>query len=209
MTSVPATSEEIAYVRKLAESAVAAPLLGGRYMLWWGGLLALAYTAHHLALNGVIGNGDGIFPLIWIGFMLLGGVGHMLLARTMPPKGGSGSAGNRATRSVWFAGGAAIGSMAIGCAVAASCGAGPATFDWVVPVAFAAYACALIVTGSLAKNRISIAAGLGSIAMVGLFTATILEPARYLGAAAGVALTVALPGFLLMRAEPGEALDNG
>lgn len=209
MTSLPAASEEIAYVRKLTESAVRAPLLGGRYMLCWGGLLSLAYGAHHLALNGVIGDGGSIFPIIWIGFTLLGGAGHMLLARTMPAKAGSGSAGNRATQSVWFAGGGAIASMAVGCSVAASRGAGPATFDWIVPLAFAVYACALIVTGSLARNRISIAAGLGAILMVGLFTAIILEPARYLGAALGVALTVALPGLLLMRAEPAEALDDG
>ena len=209
MTTVPATSEEIAYVRKLAETGVRAPLLGGRYMLWWGTLLTLAYTLHHLALNGAFGDGWSIFPLIWIGFALLGGAGHALLARTMPAKAGSGSAGNRATQSVWFAGAGAIVSMAIGSAVAASRGAGPATFDWIVPVAFAVYACALIVTGTLAGSRISVAAGLGSIVMAGLFTATILEPARYLVAAAGVALTVALPGLLLLRAEPGEARDHG
>jgi hypothetical protein len=209
MTTVPATSEEIAYVRKLAETGVRAPLLGGRYMRWWGTLLTLAYTLHHLALNGVLGDGGSIFPVIWIGFSLFGGAGHALLARTMPAKAGSGSAGNRATRSVWFAGAGAIVSMAIGSAVAASRGAGPATFDWIVPVAFAVYACALIVTGALAGSKISVTAGLVSIVMAGLFTATILEPARYLVAAAGVALTVALPGLLLLRAEPGEARDHG
>jgi hypothetical protein len=71
-----------------------------------------------------------------------------------------------------------------------------------VPVAFAVYACAQIVTGSLARNRATMAAGGAAIVMVGLFTALILSPDRYLLAAAGVALTVLLPGVLLLRAEP-------
>ena len=45
-------------------------------------------------------------------------------------------------------------------------------------------------------------AGAGAVVMVGLFTAFILHPDRYLFAAAGVALTVLLPGLLLLRAEP-------
>jgi hypothetical protein len=90
----------------------------------------------------------------------------------------------------------------IGSAFAASTGAGPATFDWAVPVAFAVYSCALVVTGSLAKNKVTLAAGAGAVIMVGLFTALILSPDRYLLASAGVALTVLLPGLLLLRAEP-------
>jgi hypothetical protein len=71
-----------------------------------------------------------------------------------------------------------------------------------VPVAFAVYASALIVTGSLARSRIALAAGGGAVLMVGVFTAMILSPDRYLLASAGVALTVLLPGLLLLRSEP-------
>ena len=92
--------------------------------------------------------------------------------------------------------------MVIGCLVAAARGAGAATFDWIVPVAFATYACALIVTGSLAANCIVQAAGAGAIVMVGLFVAFIFSPDRYLIASAGVALIGLLPGILLVRAEP-------
>jgi hypothetical protein len=201
-----ATSEDIKYVRQLAESGAHAPLLGGRFMVWWGALLAIAYTAHHLALNGLIGDGRTIFALIWFGFGLIATAGHFLLIKSMPPKAGAGSAANRASRTVWVAGAFAITAMVVGSAIAASTGAGPATFDWIVPVAFAVYSCALIVTGSLAKSRPTLAAGAGAVIMVGLFTAMILSPDRYLLAAAGVALTVLLPGLLLLRAEPrGEA----
>lgn len=194
--------DDIAYVRQLAESGAHAPLLSGRFLLWWGFLLASAYLAHHLALNGRIGGGDTIFAWIWIGFSVLGVAGQVALVRSMPEKAGAGSAGNRASHTVWMAAAAAIASMVAGCAVAASTGAGPATFDWIVPVAFAVYACALIVTGSLAKSRVTVAAGAGAVAMVGLFTALILSPDRYLVAAAGVGATVFLPGLLLFKAEP-------
>lgn len=196
------TDDDIRYVRQLAESGAHAPLLGGRFMVWWGALLTCAYVAHHLALSGAIGDGSTIFATIWIGFSLLGAAGQVVLVRGMANKAGAGSAGNRASRSVWLAGAMAIGSMFAGTAIAASTGAGPAAFDWIVPVAFAVYACALIVTGSLGKNRVTVAAGAGAVAMVGLFAALILSPDRYLAAAAGVFLTVLVPGLLLLKAEP-------
>jgi hypothetical protein len=202
MSTADSTHEDLRYVRQLAESGAHAPLLGGRFMAWWGLLLTAAYIAHHLALSGAIGDGRSIFAIIWIGFSVLGMAGQLGLARTMPAKAGAGSAGNRATRTVWTAAACAIGSMFVGCAAAAASGAGRMTFDWIVPVAFAVYACALIVTGSLARNRPTFAAGAGAVIMVGLFTAMILSPDRYLVAAAGAALTVLLPGLVLFRAEP-------
>lgn len=202
MTSADSTHEDLRYVRQLAESGAHAPLLGGRFMAWWGLLLTAAYIAHHLALTGAIGDGKSVFAIIWIGFSVLGIVGQLVLARSMPAKAGAGSAGNRATRTVWLAAAGAIGSMVAGCIAAAGAGAGPAAFDWIVPVAFAVYACALIVTGALARSGVTLAAGVAAVIMVGLFTAMILLPDRYLIAAAGVAVTVLLPGLLLLRAEP-------
>ena len=200
--SARGADDDLDYVRRLAESGAHAPLLGGRFMLWWGLCLTIAYVAHHLALTGAIGDGRSIFAFIWIGFSVAGVAGQLLLGRTMPAKAGSGSAGNRASHPVWLAGACAIGSMVVGTVIAAQRGAGPAAFDWIVPVAFAVYACALIVTGTLARDSITRLAGYGAAIMVGLFTALILSPDRYLLAAGGVFLTVFLPGLLLLRAEP-------
>ena len=200
--SVRTAGDDIDYVRRLAESGAHAPLLGGRFMLWWGLCLTIAYVAHHFALRGTIGDGSSIFAIIWIGFAVAGVAGQLLLARTMRPKAGTGSAGNRASHPVWMAAAFSIVSMVVGTVIAAQRGAGPATFDWIVPVAFGVYASALIVTGTLAKDGITRAAGWAAAIMVGLFTAFILSPDRYLLAAGGVFLTVFLPGLLLRRAEP-------
>jgi len=205
MQAAQPSAEDIAYVRKLAESGARAPLLGGRFMAWWGLLIAIAYGAHHFALQGAIGDGRTIFAYIWIGFAVAGVAGQLALARTMPAKSGAGSAGNRASRSVRMAAAGSIGSVVFGAAVAAQSGAGPATFDWSVPVAFSTYACALVVTGSLSAARTILVAGTGAIVMAGLFTALILNPDRYLVASLGAALTVLLPGVLLVRAEPRRA----
>ncbi|MEA3046806.1 MAG: hypothetical protein QOJ53_1138, partial [Sphingomonadales bacterium] len=162
----------------------------------------IAWTAQHFAINGLIGDGDTIFGIIWGSYGIVGMLGQILLARSMPAKAGQGSAGNRASRSVWAAGAFAIGAMVVGVILLASGGAGYKVFDWIVPVAFAVYACALIVTGALAAERIVVAAGYGAIVMVGLFTAFIFHPERYLFAAAGAAVTVLLPGVLLVLREP-------
>lgn len=202
MTDARTANDDIDYIRKLAESGANAPLTGGRFLMWWGLLLTIAYAAHHLALNGKIGEGGSIFGWIWLSFSVAGVAGQLLLARSMTGKPGSGSAGNRASRTVWFGAAAAITSMVTGTIVAANNGAGRGAFDWIVPVGFAVYACALIVTGGLGKSRVTTAAGFGAVIMVGLFTAMILSPERYLLAAVGVFVTVFVPGLLMFVSEP-------
>jgi hypothetical protein len=202
-TAADATHEDIRYVRELAESGAHAPLLGGRFMAWWGLLLTVAYTLQHFGLHGALGDGGRPFGMIWGAFGLLGGAGQALLARSVAGRAGSGSAGNRASRPVWTAAAFAILAVGTGLAIASRGRIGPATFDGMVPVAFAAYACALVVTGALARSRTASTAGAGAIVMVGLFAAAIASPDRYLLAAAGVFLTVMVPGLLLLRAERG------
>jgi hypothetical protein len=200
-TASPST-DDIDYIRRLSESGARAPLLGGRFMAWWGFLVAAAYVAEHLAINNVIGDGKSIYGIIWGSFGLLGTLGQMLLSWSVGGKAGSGSAGNRATRSVWVGAVCAIGSMVVGTFVLAQNGGGREAFDWIAPVAFAVYACCLVVMGALAGDRIVVAAGIGAAIMVGLFTAFILHHDRYLLGAAGSVVTVMLPGLLLVAREP-------
>lgn len=191
-------NDDIAYVRRLAESGAHAPLRGGRFLAWWGLLLTGAYVAHHFALRQQPSGDGAVFGIIWLSFGVAGGIGQLLLARSMRGAAGAGSAGNRASRVVWAAGAGAILAMVAGSAVAAQGPAGPGAMDWIVPLGFACYACALIVTGSLARDRTAVAAGWAAIALVGLSAALIASPYRYLLAAAGVALTVLVPGLLLI-----------
>ena len=204
MTQVSQPSaEDIAYIRHLSESGARAPLVGGRFMAWWGLLLVIAYVGQHLAVNRMIGDGNTIFGIVWGSFGLLGLIGQLLLARTIGNKPGQGSAGNLAMRAVWVSGAFAIGAMAVGSAIISNPRMpGIRPWDFIVPVAFAAYACALGVTGVLAGSRVLKVAAALAVVMVGLFTALIQLPERYLIVSAGAAATVLLPGLLLMRGEP-------
>lgn len=196
------TNEDLAYVRQLSESGARAPLIGGRFMAWWGLLTTIAWTIQHFAINGAFGRSGQVFVILWVSYTAIGLAGQALLTRSMPDLAGGGSAGNLAARSVWTAGAAAIASMAVGVIVLSGGEMGPRAFDWIVPVAFAVYACALIVSGTLAGARIAIVAGYGAALLVGVYAAVILDPNRYLVAAAGAAVTVLLPGLLLLAREP-------
>ena len=203
MASQP-SDDDIAYIRHLSESGARAPLIGGRFTAWWGFLLVLAYVGMHLIVTGMFANPNTMLAIIWSSFGLLGMIGQFMLARGIKDKPGAGSAGNLAARAVWTAAALSIGAMVIGSALLSdkSMSTGPYPWDFIVPVAFAVYACAQYVTGALAGNRMLKLAGMGAILMVGLFTALGRWPDRYLLVAAGCALTVMIPGLLLMRAEP-------
>jgi hypothetical protein len=180
-------------------------LIGGRFTAWWGFLLILAYVGMHLVLKGFFAAPNIALAIIWFSFGLLGMIGQFVLARGMGGKPGAGSAGNLASRSVWTAAALSIGAMVVGSALLPNGGdaaAGPHPFDFIVPVAFAVYACAQWVTGALAGNRMLKLAALGAIVTVGLFTALSRWPDRYLLVAVAVALTIMIPGLLLVRAEP-------
>ena len=204
MASQP-SAEDIAYLRHLSESGARAPLVGGRFMAWWGFLLVIAYVAQNYAERGLLGDSNIVFAFIWGGFGLLGMTGQFVLARSIAGKPGQGSAGNLAMRSVWTAGAWSIGAMVVGTAFLSNgqpLALGPHAWDFIVPVAFTAYACAMGVTGALAGSGLLKIAAAGAVLFVALFTALIRLPDRYLLVATAVALTVMLPGLLLMRGEP-------
>ena len=204
MASQP-SADDIAYIRHLSESGARAPLIGGRFTAWWGFLLVIAYVAMHLVLTGILGPTSLMLAVIWGSFGIFGALGQTLLARGVKGKPGAGSAGNLAVRAVWTAAALSILAMVVGSSLISDRSApvaGPHPWDFIVPVAFAVYACAQWVGGQLAGNRMLKLAAVGAIVMVGLFTALSRWPDRYLLVAAGVALTVMIPGLLLVRAEP-------
>jgi hypothetical protein len=198
--------DDIAFIRQLSESGARAPLIGGRFTAWWGFLLVVAYLGQHLVVTGVLTPPNLFLAIIWFGFGIVGGIGQTLLARGIKDKPGAGSAGNLAVRAVWTAAAWSIVAMVVGSSLISdgkmNLAAGPHPWDFIVPVAFAVYACAQWVGGALAGNAMLKIAATGAIVMVGLFTAMSRWPDRYLLVAGGIALTVMIPGLLLVRAEP-------
>ena len=195
--------EDLAYIRDLAEAGQSAPLLGGRFMVWWGGLTSLAYAAHYLILSGLAGIDPQALAWLWSGFGVIGLAGFFLLLRSMPrDKPGMSSTGNKVEGEVWKIGGYALFAYFIALMLKAFSGAGAEGFTYSLPVVFALYAVGLYTSGTLANNqtlrRASLAA-LGVLALAVWFQATQFIWAI---AALGVFLTVFVPGLILMRNEP-------
>ena len=197
-------SDDLAYIRDLAEAGQNAPLLGGRYLAWWGGLTTLAYIGHYLIATGQFGLSPTAFGIMWSIYAVLGFGGMWLMqSRHDTNQPGASSAGNRVSRMVWSGAGFVLFSYFAG-VVAKSFLQGSASvgFVWSVPVVIGVYGLSQLTSGVIAQSRPLIWAGWGAIACVGLSVLVLSSAFLWLLGAAVAALTVFLPGILLMKQEP-------
>ena len=195
--------DDLAYVRDLAEAGQQAPLLGGRFLAFWGLLTTIAYFLHFAIAANLFGWPEVAYAWVWGGFMVAGLSGQALLGYTIRNKPGSQSVGNRSEATVWMAGGFALFAY-FGALIAKSLlsGAPAPGFETSLPIVFAVYGTALMTSGMMGQVRTLTYAGIGAFAMVALaiwFEGTELTWAV---ASFGAFLTVLLPGLVLMRAEP-------
>ena len=197
-------NDDLAYVRSLAEAGAAAPLLGGRFLVWWGGLVTAAYIGHYLIATGKLGLGMEALGIMWGGFIVLGLGGYFLLAKAFPAnKPGQSSEGNRVSETVWMASGFVLGSFFAGVTIKSFLdGAASYGFTWSIPLVLGVYGISQLVSGEIAKVGWLKLAGYLAIAFVGL-TILIIDTAElYLAAAFAAACSVLIPGILMLRDEP-------
>ena len=194
---------DLEYLRRVSARGAEAPLLGGRYTVWWGALATLAYFVHYLAASGSMDDRDGaVYPLVWIAFGIVGGVGQALLGRGRVERAGESSAGNRASRIVWFAAVAAILAFILGAIFRVMNSGDYAAFDASVPITFAAYGIALAVSGWLAPSPAARAGAVAAFATVTVAATLAGSPELWLAASVGALVSVFLPGLFVLRAEP-------
>ena len=195
--------EDIAYVRDLAEAGQQAPLLGGRFLAFWGALTTMAYFLHYSIAADLFGWPDIANAWLWGGFIVIFVIAQSLLVYTIRNKPGGNSAGNRAEATVWMAGGFALFAY-FGTLIAKSFATGtPAPgFETSLPLVFAIYGTGLITSGVMANTKALTYAGAGAFAMIA--AAIWFEGSTEIWAVAslGMFLTVLLPGLVLIRNEP-------
>jgi hypothetical protein len=205
---------DLAELRDIAAAGRQAPLLGGRFFVWWGSLAAVAMLAHWMILTGRTGLEPAMVGFVWMTYGIIGGIGSGFLSKGIARKPGLGTVNNRGERAVWIAVSFAIFAYAIGAVVANVFNGFQADkrllFDTIPLVAFAGYGISFHVTAALGGPRwmswlapIAWLTAGGGLYLVG-------TPGLYLYSAALVLILAVLPGILLLRQEPAaETGDNG
>lgn len=207
MASPGTLSSDLAYVRDLAEAGQNAPLLGGRFLVMWGGLVSLAYAGHFLIATGVFGLAPYALWMLWVAMGLVGGAGQFLLVSALRGKPGGASTGNRVQSVLWSTAGLFLFVYFVGLmARVFFTGEGIEGFYWSVPMVLGLYGIGQFVTGAMTGSSALKFAGIAAFA--GVLAATFLTGTEYiwLVGAASAFTAVFIPGLLMMRAEPSETV---
>ena len=203
----PDLADELAYVRSLAEEGRDAPLVGGFYYLLWGGLMGLAALFCFAVTSGFAPLGRAGIMGPWIVGGLIGWGVTFLRRKELKP--GALTLGNRAASATWFAVGVFMTVFWVTLMVVhdnfTRFGVPPYfMFTIVFPVAFGLYGVAFYATAAAARMAwlkyfafLSWAFCVAAMLLIG-------SDMQFLLGAAGCFLCAALPGFLVMRAEPQE-----
>ena len=196
-------SDDLAYVRDLAEAGQSAPLLGGRFLTFWGGLVSTAYFLHYATAANLFGWPDVAFGWVWGTFIVVGLVGQATLGYTIRNKPGGNSVGNRSEATVWMAGGFALFAY-FGTLILKSIVTGTATpgFESSLPIVFAVYGTGLLTSGIMGKVKTLTYAGFGAFAMIAFAVWFAGTEFTWAVAALGAFLTVFVPGLIMLRLEP-------
>jgi hypothetical protein len=204
------TSEkDLSYLRSLAEKGAKAPLLGGRYLTFWGLLVALAYLGHYLVVSHRTPFGAEALGVLWVGFGAVGILGMIVLRRSLKPKPGARSFGNLIEREVWGMVGVAITVYVAGAIAAIALGAaGYLIMDTIMGVALLLYGVAFAVTGRAAETGWFRAVSILSLVLAGVSLTLIGRAELYLFGATAVTLVGLLPSLALLLREPAPSPDE-
>lgn len=207
MTRPETASSDISYLRDLAEAGQNAPLLGGRFLAMWGGLVSLAYAGHYMISQRMFGLEPSAYLAMWVAFGVIGLVGQYLMVSRMGSKPGRASAGNRVQSILWTTSGYFLFVYFVGLiARLLVTGEGTEGFYWSVPMVLGLYGIGQFVTGSM--SGIPALKFAGVAAFVGVIAATFLTGTEYiwLVGSASAFVAVFIPGLAMMRGEPAETV---
>lgn len=198
---------DLAYLRTLAESGERAPLTGGRFGIWWGGLATLVLLAHWAVITARLPLGLEYLWILWLGFLVIGTIGSVLLGLGMRGKPGTGSAGNRTSAAVWPAMGAGVFVYWIGVTAGVSMGQlEPVFFNTLLPVTLLGYGIAWLTTAQMARAPGLILPGAAALLGMAACVVYVMTAQVYLVAAVAVFLSAVLPGLVMERAAPKDTV---
>lgn len=199
-----ATETDLDYLRRVAESGEQAPLIGGRFLMIWGGLGVIACLVHWAILTETLPIAASLLGAVWLGYGMIGLIANAIAARTMSRRAGTGSIGNRVNRVAWQYVGTGIGIYFGGVMFSVTAlDANPILFDSILTVALFGYSIAFAVTAALSAEKWLYGPAWMSIAGAGLSPAFYGTAELYLLVAAIILFAAVLPGLRLVRRESG------
>jgi hypothetical protein len=199
---------DIARLREIAEEGRRLPLLGGRHMVLWGCLVALAALSHAAIIVRVVAWPAESLALIWFGLM---GVAALIsrtkgFNRHKPAQ--SSDLGNRLERVVWQIGGLVLGLTSIAILAVAYLRLNQTgrsdffiLFAMMAPLTFAVYGMALRVSAEAGGIDILKPYAHLSLAFVPVTIMTAGSHWQLVSMAIGVVLVSIIPGKMLMSLE--------
>ena len=209
MTETSDLSDEIAYVRSLAEEGRNAPLVGGASYVVWGLSICAAALTQFADSMGVIRLDRGLGWAPWILAFALGWGFSFWFGPRRHRKPGSRTVGNRTAGSAWFAVGIFISGFfatlfLVHDRYAAAGVPDYFLFSLMFPVAFGLYGVAFFASATAARLDWLrwFAAAAWAFAFAGLFLLD--SPYQMLLAAIGIFASAVVPGLILMRREPSD-----
>lgn len=197
-------AEDMAYVRTLAEEGRDAPLLGGRFLVFWGALNSLVYLLHWALISGRLpGAESGIgFAALWISYGLIAAIGSRAMGAGLRDKPGKSSISVRAERAAWRGVGYAAAFIAFGCLARMALFDDSQAPNAIMGPVFACFGVAMLTTAMLsAQTWLYTFVGLAFAAALALCVLANQDWA-YLIAALASAIVLLVPGVTLMRREP-------
>jgi hypothetical protein len=193
--------QDLAYARTLAEEGRQTPLVGGSYLVLFGVLLAICYTAQYFILTSDA-LPRGLAGLIWMGFGVAAMIGVFLLRGRTKSMPGNASVGNRAERAVWNGAAIAILAVVAGVVLRGVFTENFAATDAIMAAGFGLYGVALFATAELSGYMWLKRCAWLSWAISGTLWYFMGEPWAYIMAAIGAVLVLLVPGVIMMRREP-------
>ena len=197
---------DIAWMRRLAEEGAEAPLLNGPIMIAAGVIFGAANVIQWAIQSGALAVEPMTQLWVWLTAGAVFALALFVLIRRASRKPGYGSHGNKAVGAAWSAIGFGIFVMWLSL-MAIGFRSGDWTMMWTMPsVVATAYGSAWMVSAAATGRRWMTVIGLLAYAGAIVSGALIGSTTIYLVFAVLMVATALVPGFVLMRQEPAEAV---
>lgn len=199
---------DLSRLRAIAEEGQKRPLLGGRHLILWGGVVAVASLLHALIVSGMIDVPAISIAIMWFGLSGLAALLSNSKAFNANKKAQSPNTSNRIERSIWAVGGAFFGLITIGIFVRAfvtlQSDGDPRLFELfaLMPaITFGVYAIILRASAEAAQLDQLKFYSWASLLFVIISVMLIGHIGQFFATAVGAFLVSVVPGRLLLRLE--------